>query len=110
MGGTAPTVSANENVLFNDGLGQAGIPHRRATTEVWGYPIQIAALAKDQATFEAGNILLGGAGSERSPARRRRHPRRRPLAERPYQHQGPIRRTQPGDRDRRQPEHVFAAE
>ena len=65
VGGAAPTVSANENVLFNDGLDGAGIRRIEGLGEVLGLtPDQIAALAPDQVYFEAGNIILGGAGSD----------------------------------------------
>ena len=65
VGGAAPTVSANENVLFNDGLDGAGIRRIEGLGEVLGLtPGQIAALAPDQVYFEAGNIILGGAGSD----------------------------------------------
>ena len=65
MGGAAPTVSANENVFFNDGLDGAGIERIDKLGEVLGLtPDQIAALAPDQVYFEAGNIILGGAGSD----------------------------------------------
>ena len=65
MGGAAPTVSANENVFFNDGLDGAGIRRIEGLGAVLGLtPVQIAALAPDQVYFEAGNIILGGAGSD----------------------------------------------
>ncbi|WP_438345922.1 peroxidase family protein [Methylorubrum populi] len=53
----APITAANEGVFFNDGLDAAGI------TRIAGLD-QIVSLASGQQFFEAGNILLGGAGSD----------------------------------------------
>lgn len=53
----APITAANEGVFFNDGLDAAGI------ARIAGLD-QIVSLASGQQFFEAGNILLGGAGSD----------------------------------------------
>jgi Ca2+-binding RTX toxin-like protein len=53
----APITAANEGVFFNDGLDAAGIARIAGLN-------QIVSLAPRQQFFEAGNILLGGAGSD----------------------------------------------
>ena len=103
VGGAAPTVSANENVFFNDGLDGAGIrPHRRAGRGLGADAgSQIAALAPDQVFLRGRQHHSRRRGQRHDHRqRRRRHPRRRPLAERAHQHQGqcrpaPARRSRP---------------
>ena len=50
------TVAANEGVFFNDGLDQAGIDRIAGLNQI----VSVGA----NGVFEAGNILLGGAGSD----------------------------------------------
>lgn len=52
----APTVGANENVFFGDGLDQAGIDRIDGLDEIVS--------VSGSGFFDAGNIILGGAGSD----------------------------------------------
>ena len=53
---------ANEGVFFNDGLDQAGIDRIAGLSR--SSAVSAVAAGADQAFFEAGNILLGGGGSD----------------------------------------------